>query len=298
MLDVGGFSLASMADQARENGDEQAANRARATGYLLIAIMIVTLLLVSVGLLWPHLRDVTGGDEKGLILLRVVMTVVYGHVLHSLRARAGGALSPIQVVSLEQRMQEQVAQMSEALDARSSQLVANVQTSVSSLVAHEVAKIAAILSDQVAQNLATLHDSLACEVTHEVAKISIAPTAPDSELSEQIAALVTLVHDQAHTVQHLTNELANMRREVRTTATEIRSFAHDVPVLPPLASAIVDASSEPGEKIRAFLASWSSPKKPTLQQIMDSCQVAKKTATRYRNEFYGLATTGRNEEDE
>src|SRR6266496_4878660 len=47
MLDVGGFSLASMADQARENGDEQAANRARATGYLLIAIMIVTLLLVS-----------------------------------------------------------------------------------------------------------------------------------------------------------------------------------------------------------------------------------------------------------
>src|SRR6266487_5573301 len=134
MLDVGGFSLASMADQARENGDEQAANRGRATGYLLIAIMIVTLLLVSVGLLWPHLRDVTGGAEKGLILLRVVMTVVYGHVLHSLRARAGGALSPIQVVSLEQRMQEQVAQMSEALDARSSQLVANVQTSVSSLV--------------------------------------------------------------------------------------------------------------------------------------------------------------------
>lgn len=78
MLDVGGFSLASMADQAQENGDERAAKKARATGYLLIGIMILTLLLVAVGILWPHLSGFTSGAEKGLILVRVVMTVVYG----------------------------------------------------------------------------------------------------------------------------------------------------------------------------------------------------------------------------
>ena len=51
MLDVGGFSLASMGDQARRQGDERAARRASVTGAFLIGIMILTLLLVSIGLL-------------------------------------------------------------------------------------------------------------------------------------------------------------------------------------------------------------------------------------------------------
>src|SRR5215472_7205018 len=33
MLDVGGFSLATMGEQAREQGDERAASRASLTGY-------------------------------------------------------------------------------------------------------------------------------------------------------------------------------------------------------------------------------------------------------------------------
>lgn len=46
MLDVGGFSLASMGDHARQQGDEKAAHRASITGGFLIGIMILTLLLV------------------------------------------------------------------------------------------------------------------------------------------------------------------------------------------------------------------------------------------------------------
>jgi hypothetical protein len=88
MLDVGGFSLASMGDQARQQGDERAARRASLTGAFLIGIMILTLLLVSIGLLWPFARTYTNMAEKGLILVRVMMTVIYGHVIHSLR-RAG-----------------------------------------------------------------------------------------------------------------------------------------------------------------------------------------------------------------
>src|SRR6266849_1350287 len=54
MLDIGGFSLASMADQARGQGNERAARRAARTGWFLIGVTILTLLLVSIGLLWPH----------------------------------------------------------------------------------------------------------------------------------------------------------------------------------------------------------------------------------------------------
>jgi hypothetical protein len=85
MLDVGGFSLASMGDHARQQGDERAARRASVTGYFLIAVTILTLLLVTVGLLWSPAKPYTDGAEKGLILVRVVMTVVYAHVIHSLR---------------------------------------------------------------------------------------------------------------------------------------------------------------------------------------------------------------------
>lgn len=91
MLDIGGFSLASMADQARGQGNERAARRASRTGWFLIGVTILTLLLVSIGLLWPHtpaIQDFTSKAEKGLILVRVMMTVIYGHVIHSLR-RAG-----------------------------------------------------------------------------------------------------------------------------------------------------------------------------------------------------------------
>jgi hypothetical protein len=306
MLDVGGFSLASMGDQARENGDERAANKARATGYLLIAIMIITLLLVSVGILWPALRDVTGGVEKGLILVRVVMTVVYGHVLHSLRRRTGGALTPTQVANVEMRMQEQVAQIS----ATSSQMIADVKHSISAQVAQEVAQISTTISGrvaaEVAQKTATIGEGVAAQIAQlqyrlddENAQRTLSGDQDTALLSEQIGQLVGLVNDQAQIIQHLTNELAGVRREVRTTVTEIRSFAQETPALPTAAvTAIVDVSSEPGERVRAFLQQWSSPKRPTIQAIMDACQVAKKTATRYREDFYGVATSSQNDDEE
>lgn len=84
-LDVAGFGLASMADHARDNGDEQAARTGKRTSWLLINLMIVTLLLVSIGLLWPMTQTFTAPAEKVLILARVIMTVIYSHVVHSLR---------------------------------------------------------------------------------------------------------------------------------------------------------------------------------------------------------------------
>ncbi len=119
MLDIGGFSLASMADQARQQGNERAARRAARTGWFLIGVTILTLLLVSIGLLWPHtpaIQDFTGKAEKGLILLRVMMTVIYGHVIHSLR-RAGvqreHATFTEQFTELSQRLTESEQRVTE-----------------------------------------------------------------------------------------------------------------------------------------------------------------------------------------
>jgi hypothetical protein len=86
MLDIGGMSLSTMAAHIRALGDAEAAKKASITSTFLIGLMIVTLLLVTIGLLFPLVKPYTDIAEKGLILIRVVMTVIYSHVLHSLRS--------------------------------------------------------------------------------------------------------------------------------------------------------------------------------------------------------------------
>src|SRR6266487_735080 len=239
--------------------------------------------------------DATTLYAHPLLVAKCMIALLY--VLSVAHQVKQDGLNPTQVATLEARMQEQVAHE-----------VAQISTSVRRIVA-----------DEVAQNLATLHDSVADEVAQisatigeqVAAQIAIIQShlddegtqkslvgASDTALSEQIAALVTLIHDQAHTIQHLTNELAGVRCEVRTTVTEMRSFTQEGPALPQIASVTVDASSGPGDRVKAFLGAWRSPKRPTIQAIMDACQVAKKTATRYRDEFYGLATSSPIDEEE
>jgi hypothetical protein len=128
MLDIGGFSLASMADQARQQGNERAARRAARTGWFLIGVTILTLLLVSIGLLWPlspAVQDATTKAEKGLILVRVVMTVIYGHVIHSLR-RAGTqsqqATFTEHLTELSQRLTESEQRVTELVERTANRL--------------------------------------------------------------------------------------------------------------------------------------------------------------------------------
>ena len=87
-LDIAGFGLATMAENARANGATKAANQAKATAYMLIGIMMLTLVLFTLGIMVPTLKPSTTIAENVLILVRVGMIVFYGHVVHSLRAVA------------------------------------------------------------------------------------------------------------------------------------------------------------------------------------------------------------------
>ncbi len=84
-LDIAGFGLTTMGTHARRCGDERAARTAGRMGWTLILLMILTVGLVTLSLLVPATRPVVDITEKALILARVVVTVLYGHVVHSLR---------------------------------------------------------------------------------------------------------------------------------------------------------------------------------------------------------------------
>src|SRR5258708_29290178 len=121
-LDVGGLSRDSMGDHAHQQGDAQAARRASVTGGFLIGIMILTLLLVSIGLLWPVARTYTSMAEKGLILVRVIMTVIYGHVIHSLR-RATTQRQHITFTEQLTELSEQITETEQRISQQWTQLL-------------------------------------------------------------------------------------------------------------------------------------------------------------------------------
>jgi hypothetical protein len=225
-----------------------------------------------------------------LLIFRDASVIGYVFLSHLQDDDEATVLNPEQVATLEARLTEQVANITTTVIGASSRLMASVEqhvsTQVATQVANEVAKLETVVSKQVARSLATFPEQVA------------SPVAPDTYLSEQVADLVGLLHEQARTIQNLTSSFAEVRREVRTTVTEIRSISQETPALPQLATHIIDASSEPGERVRAFLSSWQGSSRPTIQAIMDACQVAKKTATMHRDRFYGTATSSQSEDAE
>jgi len=132
MLDVGGFSLASMGEQARQQGDERAARKASVTGNFLIGVTIVTLLLVTIGLLWSAAKHDTDMAEKGLILVRVIMTVIYGHVIHSLRS----VTTHRQHATFSEHLTELAARITESEQHITEQYAELVERTASELSAH------------------------------------------------------------------------------------------------------------------------------------------------------------------
>lgn len=105
-LDIAGFGLATMAQHARETGAEKDAQNAQWTAYLLIGIMMLTLIIFTLGLMVPSIREYTDIAEKVLILVRVALIVLYGHVIHSLRRITEHQIDTLRIQIVEEKQAE------------------------------------------------------------------------------------------------------------------------------------------------------------------------------------------------
>ena len=162
MLDVGGFSLASMGDYARQQGDKKAARRAGVTGWFLIALMMLTLLLVAISILFPETKTFIDNAEKGLILVRVIMTVAYGHVIHSLR-RAATNMQPAQnqVEVLTHQLTQQAQELTTTFNQQIQHLTAELSRMEQNF--HQRLNESSTMVEQDLQN--SLHGQLATELS-------------------------------------------------------------------------------------------------------------------------------------
>ncbi len=106
-IDVAGFGLQSIAENARLNGDAQGYKKAMYTSYALISIMMITLFLLTTAQIWPDTKGVVSIANDALILVRVGMTVLYGHIVHSLGKSHNQSVPPHVADDLQRQIEAQ-----------------------------------------------------------------------------------------------------------------------------------------------------------------------------------------------
>ncbi len=84
-LDVAGFGLTAMAASARRRGDTKSARKADIMGWTLISVMAVTVSLITLAAFDTNLAEFVNEADNALMLIRVIVTVFYGHIVHQLR---------------------------------------------------------------------------------------------------------------------------------------------------------------------------------------------------------------------
>ena len=84
-LDIAGFGLTAMAASARRRGDYKSAKKADAMGWTLIAVMTITVALITLAAFDSDLAQFVQQADNALMLTRVIVTVFYGHIVHKLR---------------------------------------------------------------------------------------------------------------------------------------------------------------------------------------------------------------------
>jgi hypothetical protein len=151
-LDVAGLALSTLAEQAESQGAAQAAKRARLTGYFLIGLMMTTIGLVTVALLWPSLRAYTAPADNVLILVRVLSTVIYSHVVHGLRRYD---TAPVQATAAQPAQAAPVDNLKDWLAAQLAEQERRL-SSVSEQVAALGAHLANAASEQTAKNVVNI----------------------------------------------------------------------------------------------------------------------------------------------
>lgn len=164
LLDIGGFALLTMAVHAHQRAAKRTRNSAAFVGTLLMLVTLATVVLMTVGNLWPKAADQVQGINQGLILARIGMTIVYECTIHLLR-HAEQHERQVTAAQVQQTFSEQIAAIersftehvqalartfSESLQAsenRMSEQVRGLNTSVSETaqVGEQLARLSAIV---------------------------------------------------------------------------------------------------------------------------------------------------------
>lgn len=259
-LDVAGFGLTTMGDHARRRGDMAAAKKAGAMGWTLISVMILTVSLVTLGLLVPSTKPYVDGTEKALILVRVIVTVIYGHIVHLLRN--AGTEHDNRVSSLQKQLDTTQKELS------------SVQSQVST-GQQEVSRLRAQL-DSERQRLQMELDTLSGQVDikqQELESMRAALSTGQDFQASRVSSLQQEVEREQATVAALRRELFAAKAEVERVQSALSSEQQTVSSLRREVSSMrVQLDTGQAKKVSTVQAPVSTKRASTGHPQLDAGQ--------------------------
>ena len=280
LLDIGGFALLTMAVHAYQRGAKRTCTSAATVGGLLMLVTLATVVLITVGNLWPKAAGQVQNINQGLILARIGMTIVYEATIHLLRH------AEQQEQQVQQTFREQVQALAESLNQQVVHLEQRIAESEQrfELAMNQFNTRIQGVQSEVVQQVSALVQSIIGEQVQGV----------QSTISEQLAGQF------ADAVQGLKNELLTTLTEARpgsvlhqrssSPASSARpASAPRSNIRPLVQSPKSELGSEPVKvRVPRFIQErLNQGSKPSLTEIMEQCQVARNTAIRYRRDLCG-----------
>jgi hypothetical protein len=223
-LDIAGFGLNSMAKAVRRGGGTAiVAEKAETTATFLIGIMVLSALSVAIdhmfGTKFSWVHDTVTYLDYGLILTRVVMTVLYGKVIHSLREarqdmqqQADTTLADLRadVTRLSKALEDEQAaskKQTEQLEAAHEKTVTELQEQLDGTRTE---------CDQLAKKLSQAQDSLATFSQN------------GSTLQATLADVMAERNEQATTIGALKDELLRVKAALESKNVELSQTAESL----------------------------------------------------------------------
>jgi hypothetical protein len=101
-LDIGGLSLNRLADQAKQDGNNEGALHARRLSIALVIVMLVGVILAGVDQVVRLDSQVGTGIDTMLLIARAILAVLYSRVIHSLRSEDPIGVSQPETVQIDE----------------------------------------------------------------------------------------------------------------------------------------------------------------------------------------------------
>ena len=137
-LDIGGLSLNKLADQAKQDGNEQGATHAKRLSIALVGIMLIGVIMAGVDQIVTLDSHAATVIDTILLIARAVMAVLYSRVIYSLRDEE--VAQPIQPDALEAMRTDIVNQLTATLSHQLEERITKQTETLTQLVDTTLAK--------------------------------------------------------------------------------------------------------------------------------------------------------------
>lgn len=131
-LDIGGLSLNTLANQAKQEGNDEGASQAKRLSIALVVVMLVGVIMAGVDQVVRLDGQVGTVIDTILLIARAILAVLYSRVIHSLRNDEGDPYTVDEKEEIDERIVETVKQaVQEALAGVRQEVVSLLETSLS-----------------------------------------------------------------------------------------------------------------------------------------------------------------------